>query len=105
MVRCDDVLFAEFPDIQCMGGQGTTMEELKQDIKVRLLKQRALDGMALKQRPHRLLCVHQNLAYSGDPAQAAFEFGHACNGPMFVCSLKARQLHGCVGAGAHAHTC
>ena len=36
VVRCDGILYAEFPDIQCSRGQGTTMEELKRDLKVRL---------------------------------------------------------------------
>ena len=37
VVRCEGILYAEFPDIQCIAfGQGTTMEELKHNLKVRL---------------------------------------------------------------------
>ena len=36
VIRCDGVLYAEFPDIQNIGlGRGTTTEELKQNVKVR----------------------------------------------------------------------
>ena len=36
VIRCEGVLYAEFPDIQGIGlVRGTTMEELKQTVKVR----------------------------------------------------------------------